>query len=118
MRIILIQVVCLFCTYVLCGQTLSDTIQIKRGYGVSFYQKNRKLSPKVLLSITSSNPEAYKEMKIAKGKSDASGICSFIGGFLIGWPLGTLLSGGDPEWTLAAMGAAFVAISIPLNDRL
>ena len=35
------------------------------------------------------------------------------GGFLIGWPLGTALAGGDPNWTLAAIGAGCVAIAIP-----
>jgi len=115
MRIILMNVLLLMCTYALCGQTLADTIQIKRGYGVSFYQKNRKLSPKALLGITYSNLEAYKEMQIAKRNSDASGVISFIGGFLIGWPIGTALSGGEPEWKLAGIGAALIAITIPMT---
>jgi hypothetical protein len=33
---------------------------------------------------------------------------------LIGWPIGTLIGGGDPNWALAAAGAGLVIISIPI----
>ena len=115
MRIILVHVLFLICTAGVYGQSLADTIQIKKAYSTSFYQNNRKLSPKALLNITASNPEAYKAMKYAKGQSDAAGVMSFIGGFFIGWPIGTALTGGDPEWTLAAVGGLFVVASIPLS---
>lgn len=115
MRFLFIHVILILLAANIYGQGLADTIHIKRGYGVSFYQKNRKLSPKSLLNIMASNPEAYKEMKYAKGKSDAAGVCGFIGGFFIGWPIGTAIGGGDPEWSLAAIGALFVVVSIPLS---
>ena len=37
------------------------------------------------------------------------------GGFLVGWPAGTSLAGGDPNWTLAAIGAGLIVISIPFT---
>lgn len=37
-----------------------------------------------------------------------------IGGGLIGWPVGTYIGGGDPEWTLALIGGGLVAIAVPL----
>jgi hypothetical protein len=52
-------------------------------------------------------------MKIAKNNYTASMIFQLPGGFLIGYPLGTAMAGGDPNWTLAAIGAGLVVISIP-----
>lgn len=60
--------------------------------------------------------EAFKEFKRAKSNYDAGQVLGFIGGFLIGWPLGTALGGGDPQWGLAGGGAALLLASIPLNS--
>jgi len=60
------------------------------------------------------NKEAYaltRQARSAKGWSTFFGI---IGGGLIGWPIGTLIGGGDPNWALAAAGAGLVIISIPI----
>ena len=103
-------------TYSLYGQSPSDSISIKRGLGPVFIQHGEKLNARALLEITSVNSEAHKEMKIAKGNSDAGSVIGFAGGFLVGWPLGTALGGGDPNWTLAAIGAGLIVISIPFEN--
>ncbi|MDX2432250.1 MAG: hypothetical protein QNK35_15035, partial [Bacteroides sp.] len=54
-------------------------------------------------------------MKQAKGNLNASGFLGFAGGFLIGLPIGTGLAGGDPLWILAAPGAVFLFLAIPLS---
>ena len=41
-----------------------------------------------------------------------------IGGFLVGWTLGTALGGGDPDWTVAGVGAGFIALSIPFAIKV
>jgi hypothetical protein len=98
-----------------CGQSISDTIEVKQALGPVFFQHGKRLKPRELLEITRYNTESYKEMKIAKSNNDISSVFGFAGGFLIGWPLGTALAGGDPNWTLAAIGAGCVAIAIPLS---
>jgi len=102
-------------TWGLHGQTISDTIHVKRATGVVFLQNGQRLTPRKLLQITASNPEAHREMKAAKGNYDAGAIFSFAGGFLVGWPLGTAIGGGDPNWTLAAVGAGLIVTSIPFS---
>jgi hypothetical protein len=102
-------------TYSLNGQDISDTIEVKKAFGVVFLQKGQKLTPGKLLEISSSNPESYKEMKIAKGNYDAGTLFGFAGGFMVGWPLGTAIAGGEPNWTLAAIGAGLIVISIPFS---
>ncbi len=52
-------------------------------------------------------------MKLAKSNYDVGYVFGFAGGFLIGWPIGTAIGGGDPNWTLAAVGAGLAVISIP-----
>ena len=95
------------------GQIQSDSIQVKKRLGPVFQQNGRNLTPRQLLDITQTNQEAYAEMKTANTNYIVSLIFQAPGGFLIGYPLGTALAGGDPNWTLAAVGAGLVAVSIP-----
>jgi hypothetical protein len=83
--------------------------------GTVFQQNGVNLTPKRLLEVTASNPEAYAEMKMAKNNFDAGSVVGFAGGFLLGWPVGTALAGGDPEWIMAGIGAGLLVISIPLS---
>ncbi|MBS4062741.1 MAG: hypothetical protein KG029_20265 [Bacteroidetes bacterium] len=97
------------------GQSKSDTIEIKKTLGTVFQQQGKNLTPRQLLEITQSNAEAYKAMKTAKSNYDISSVFGFAGGFLVGWPLGTAIGGGKPNWTLAGIGAGLIAVSIPFT---
>jgi hypothetical protein len=97
------------------GQSQSDSIQIKRNFGTVFIQNGKKLTPKKLLDITKSNSEAYKEMKIAKSNFDIGTVIGVCGGILVGFPIGTALGGGEPNWALAGVGAGLIVISIPFT---
>jgi hypothetical protein len=97
------------------GQDKPDSIVVKKMLGTVFQQNGRPLTPRQLLDITKTNQEAYSEMKIAKNNYDVGYVFGFAGGFLIGWPLGTAIAGGDANWTLAAIGLGIVAISIPFD---
>jgi len=56
-------------------------------------------------------------MKWAKSNSDIATVLGFSGGLMIGWPVGTAIAGGDPNWVIAGVGAGFLAIGIPLSIR-
>jgi hypothetical protein len=98
------------------AQYQSDSITVKKGLGTTFLQNDRRLKPKELLVITKANPAAFKEMKIAKSNYDASSVFGFVGGFLVGWPIGTALGGGEPNWTMAGIGAGLIVVSIPFSS--
>ncbi len=83
--------------------------------GVGFEIDTVSYSPKQILRILNSNPQAYMEFKKAKSKYDVSGILGFAGVVLIAVPLTSAIFGGEPEWGLAAGGALLVGASIPLN---
>jgi hypothetical protein len=105
----------LFCMIV-SGQSQADSvIVIRKPLGTVFQQNGKYLTPKQLVEITSINPDAVAEMKKAKTNYSASMVFSYIGGFMIGWPIGTAIAGGDPEWALAGIGAGLIGISIPFS---
>jgi hypothetical protein len=106
----------LMSTVSLLGQNVSDTIEVRKALGVIFLQNGKKLAPRNLLEITKSNAESYNEMKKAKSNFDVGNIFGFAGGFMVGWPIGTALGGGEPNWTLAAIGAGLIVISIPFSS--
>jgi hypothetical protein len=96
------------------GQNASDSIQIKKRLGPVFQQNGKTLTINQLMSITKSNPDAYAEMKIANKNYVASLFLQYPGGFLIGYPVGTAIGGGDPNWAMAAIGASLIVVAIPL----
>jgi len=98
------------------AQNPADSISVRKtGLGTVFQQNGRNLNGRDLVEITKSNPDAYKEMKIAKGNLDAGNVFGFAGGYMVGWPIGTAIAGGEPNWALAAIGAGLIIISIPLS---
>lgn len=97
------------------GQESTGPVEVREGFGTSFVQNGKKLSPKQMLNLMDVNPAAYKEMEAAKLNNDWATAFGFAGGFLIGWPLGTAIGGGEPNWTLAGIGAGLVVVSIPFS---
>jgi len=97
------------------AQNKADSIEIKKTLGTVFRQNGKNLTPRQLLDLTQSNAEAYKEMKMAKSNYDVGFVFGFAGGFLVGWPVGTAIAGGKPNWTLAGIGAGLIVVSIPFS---
>lgn len=83
--------------------------------GVSFTQNGTSYTFKDAIPLMQSNPEAYQMLKSAKSSSDFANVLGFAGGFMVGWPLGTAIGGGNPNWTLAAIGAGLIVIAIPVS---
>jgi hypothetical protein len=86
------------------------------GFGTIFTQDGKTLRPKNLVTITEGQEEANLYMDKAKLNSDLATFFGFVGGALIGWPIGTALGGGDPNWALAGAGAGCIVIAIPLSS--
>ena len=84
--------------------------------GYKFTQNEKQLSFGEVVNALNNNAEAYQLAKSAKSNYVLSQIISGAGGFLIGWPLGTALAGGKPNWTLAGIGAGLVVVSIPITS--
>jgi len=98
------------------GQNTADTIEVRKVFGTVFRYKGKNQTPKQLLDLMAPIPEAYKEMEIARSNNTTSAILGFIGGAMVGWPLGTAIGGGDPNWALAGIGAGIIVLSIPFSS--
>ncbi len=97
-------------------KTSSDSILIiKKFGGYQFYKNDRQLNMNQLQTVLEVNNEAYKDIKSARSVTTFSSILGYAGGFLIGWPIGTAIGGGKPNWAMAGVGAGLTAISIPLS---
>jgi hypothetical protein len=83
--------------------------------GYTYYQGNRILNMNSMMSLMQSNPEAYKLLRKGKSQSDLATVMGFAGGFAFGWPVGTWIGGGEPNWTLAAIGAGIFLASVPIQ---
>lgn len=107
----LITIALLFGIFISAGFAQSaDTISIVKN---SYRYQGNKLSLKELSNITKSNSKAHKEIKMARSNAAGANMFGFIGGFMIGLPLGTAIGGGDPNWELAGIGFGVAFISIP-----
>jgi len=96
----------------------SQKISIEKTFsGLKFTQKGKYLKMNELVSIMKSNPNSYKLIKSAQTNDLLARIISGVGGGLIGYPIGTAIGGGKPNWTIAGVGAGLVVISIPIASN-
>ncbi len=84
--------------------------------GNTFYYNGAPIINKAhLKDYIYSSDEALRHFRMATTNEVFSYIFAFSGGFLVGWPLGTLIGGGDPEWYLLGIGAGLIVIGITLD---
>ena len=100
------------------GQVEGDSITMKKTFGgYQFYQNEKLLTMNQLVKTMESNQEAYKVIKSAQSNNTLAQILGGVGGFLVGWPIGTALGGGEPNWTLAGIGAGVIVVAIPVSQK-
>lgn len=99
------------------GQTASDSISMKKVFGgYQFYQGEQRLNMIQLVNTMKPNNQAYQQIKSAQSTYILATIISGVGGFMVGWPIGTALGGGEPNWTMAGIGAGLIVVSIPISQ--
>jgi len=95
-----------------------NTLEMKSNFfGSKFYKGDTLISINQVLYEMSSDEAIYNLMLSAKKDNVFAQLVGAAGGFMIGWPLGTALGGGEPNWTLAGIGAGIIAISIPISSN-
>ncbi len=104
-------IICLTCSLAM-GQQTPDTITINK----SLYVKDGIIySLNELPGLVSTCRNAVELARKAKNQNITATIFAGIGGACVGWPIGTFIGGGEPEWNLVVVGAAFIGIGIPLS---
>ncbi|MEP3838675.1 MAG: hypothetical protein ABJM36_13565 [Algibacter sp.] len=112
-KYLIILVITLTCASFVNAQKI-DTEKVFGGYKYTY--NNELISIGDLASIIESNTDAYKLIKTGRTNRSISGVLGFVGGGLIGWPLGNALGGGEVNWTLAGIGAGLVIVAIPISS--
>ena len=82
-----------------------------------YYRGNQWLDRHILKDmqeIMKENTEAFALIQSAKTNQTWAMVLGTAGGALVGFPIGTAIGGGDPEWALAGAGAALIVASIPI----
>lgn len=109
--------VLLVLAFMLCG-SLSITaqeIEMKKVWGgYQFMQNGKNLNLSDMQNLMKDNKEAYDLVTSAKSNQTWALILGTAGGALVGFPIGTAIGGGDPEWALAGAGAALIVATIPI----
>lgn len=84
--------------------------------GYKFVQDGKQLKWKELETATAGNREAFELVRKANAHRKLSGIAAFIGGLLIGIPIGQQNANlVEPNWTLAYIGGGISAIGVPFS---
>ena len=102
------------------GVMAQERLVMYRTFGGAHFEYEKdtaayQVTPRQVSQILFDYPEAYQEFKRARNQSTWSGILGFVGAGLIIIPTTTAILGGNPEWGLAAGGAAMVIGSVPLS---
>jgi hypothetical protein len=96
----------------------AQKIEIQKVFGgYKFTQNEKNLTMSDLVIKMEANTEAQSYIKKAKSTNALASVLGGIGGGLIGYPIGTAMGGGEANWTLVAIGAGIVAISIPITSK-
>lgn len=94
----------------------SQTIESKKVFGgYQFSQAGKTLTETELSSVLESNQQSKDLRKKARANQTFAMIVSGIGGGLVGYPLGTAIGGGEPNWVVAGVGAGLIVVAIPIS---
>lgn len=89
----------------------------KSSWSTKFYINGNEISKERGEAIIAKDIQAFKLYKSSMKNFSTGNVLGFIGGGLIGWPIGTALGGGEPKWGLAAVGAGLTILSFPIYSN-
>ena len=96
-------------------QAQSDSIRVVKVFGgYKFESNNITLSYVDMQAMMKNDAEACQYLDKAKSSAFIANIFGMAGGALIGFPIGTALGGGKPNWVLAGVGCGLIIIAIPI----
>ncbi|WP_340103700.1 hypothetical protein [Rhodohalobacter sp. 8-1] len=82
--------------------------------GHQFSRDGIHIPMRTVENVMQENSEAQALMASARSTNTFGQIVAGVGGFMIGWPIGTAVGGGEPNWAVAGIGAGIAVLSIPI----
>lgn len=83
--------------------------------GYTIYRGDDRLKMRELVVHMKSNPEAYQLILSSKKLNVIGGLVGSVGGFVTGFHLGGVASGGKLNWNTLGAGLGIMAVSVPLS---
>jgi len=94
---------------------LKDTIQIaKSGIGYSYTYKGERLTLTQLESFFNKNTQSFGLYQAAKSTSGFAGVMSYIGGFFVGYGLGTVFYRPELGLKMTGIGCGILVVTLPI----
>ena len=105
----------LFITSTIAAQTKPDQISFTKSFwGNKFYQNGKEYNFNEVVQLMKKNQEAYDLIRQSRSNTTLAGVIGFIGGGLMGWPIGAAIAGKEMDWAVFGAGVAVTAVSIPI----
>lgn len=104
-------------TSLLLAQSAADSITMKKAPlgGYQFIYRGDNLRTKEVVQVMDLNKTACVQMKSARTSNSIANDLSFAGSFMVGWTLGDLAGGRDPNYAVMALGGGLIVTSIPFT---
>ena len=116
MKKFLLVFLVLACTQAVFAQSRVSEISFKNGFfGWQFKKGEEKLKPGQVAELLTVNPEASALFSSGRSGYTLSSIIGAVGGFMVGYTLGTSLASGEANWTVGGIGAGLIVVSIPIS---
>jgi hypothetical protein len=118
MRIVLLVLVGLILIQNIKSQDKQKSIVIAEDFsGYKFIKDEQFLTYKQLYEIMKDDPELETIMNNAWSYKTLSTITGFVGGCMVGWTIGTKISGGKPDYLVGGIGCGLLLFSIPIGSH-
>ncbi|GHT10438.1 hypothetical protein AGMMS4956_01780 [Bacteroidia bacterium] len=95
-----------------------DVIEVKTNFwGSRVYWGGNLLNLYQLNDMLQIEPLAAEAFKNYKKNMILAGTLAYIGGFMIGWSVGTVLADRGMNWAMMGVGAGFIVLPIPFSTK-
>lgn len=85
--------------------------------GLVFSNNGYRLSKGEVKNLLKTNTEAYERFRGVDKTRAITSVMAGTGGFIVGYSLGMHISGKEPNWNLAGVGAGLCLLTVPFTIK-
>ena len=118
MRVVFLIIIGLILIPNLNCQDKQSSILIAEDFGgYKFIKDGKILTYRQLYEIMKDDSELEPIMNKAWSYKTFSNVTGFVGGFMIGWTIGTMISGHKPDYVIGGIGCGLLFLTIPTSSH-
>lgn len=118
MRIILLATFIVAFSSASFAQTNNEVLTMKNGFfGWEFRKNEQRLKMGEVADLLKNNPEASERFASARSNNTVATILGGVGGFLLGYTLGSSAGGGKANWSVGGAGGGLVVAGLVLSVK-